>query len=122
MKVLLLVIVIVASIKSSCQNMNKIPDFTTTSTHNLFIGRYAGALVTNETHCLIIGDFDEPLDWPSYTIYYDKNFWYFKTKKGKELLKYLASIRPSKTDIIKVQDYILRNHLTHIQTNSKPKD
>lgn len=94
------------------------------TTYQMCIGRLAGASLTDQKYVIIIGDFKiSSVKWTSDTIYYDRKFWYFKTKNGKELLKYLDQQTSCHIDgsgkwrswrVIFIQQHIKKYYLNNI--------
>lgn len=69
-------------------------------------------------HIVILGNFNEPVHSPPYTVLYDRNFWYFKTKKGKRLLRYLDVQSVKKRDkkrILIIQEHIMKYYISDIE-------
>ena len=90
------------------------PSADTVFTNNMLIGLLSGAGISKSSYCIIIGDFKEAKDWPSYTIHYDREYWYFRTRMGKQLLKYLdrQTTKPrTKERIMIIQEHIKKYYL-----------
>lgn len=93
-------------------------------TYIMCIGRNADFTLSSH-HIIVLGDFKERVQFPAFTIYYLRNFWYFKTKMGNELLKYLdlQSAKPrTRERIIIMQEHIIKYYLSDIQKKLQLRD
>ena len=87
-KVVFLFIIIFIHIETFSQNFHPEKSSIAKGAYSIAIGENANSCTDS---VIVISDFPVPVlhFWPPLTVYYDPGFWYFKTSKGKRLLRYL---------------------------------
>lgn len=124
-KIILLLPVIFITITAFCQFSAALDKNASVARgrHSIAIGNNAIAATDS---VIIIGDFDVPyIRFPApLTVHYDCNFWYFKTPKGKSLLRYLDTQTKKKrtgSRFMIIYNHILKYYMEDIAKRYKSK-